>query len=496
MTAEDYSGNMSDISGGPYAGPLYQGDYEQALQAAGVGYDVYDVDAHGRAAPSAMGVLSHYKAVVWETGEDIYVREPTQPGGTGNSKLLDDEILAVRDFLNEGGKALVAGKFALQGAWDQLLYNPLGAPPNPFCKSNQTQGNGDADDPPGQETNCVAVSNDFQQYWLGAYLPITAAADPDAAAALPFQEAGGPFGSLEFTVNGADSAQNQDNVYSFLTTTSILPKTEYPQFASEQAVKFDRPPSFDPPTGTHYAYSQQANQAYKRLTRTVDLSGATSGDLSFKVSYDTEPGWDFLFVEAHTVNQDDWTTLPDVNGHTSDDLGLSCPQIPMVEMHPFLVHYETYTGPPGGSASATCEPHGTTGVWNAATGNSGGFQDWKVDLSAYAGKQVEISITSVSDPAVQGLGVFVDDTVVTADGATVAETSFEDGLGGWSVPGAPAGSPGNSNDWIQSESRGFVDGPGVATADTLYWGFGLEGVTGAAQRGKLMGDSLKYLGVG
>ncbi len=74
--------------------------------------------------PRPLGVLSHYKAVIWETGEDLYVREPNQPGGTGTSKLADDEILGVRDYLNDGGKALVAGKFALQGGWDQFLLQP------------------------------------------------------------------------------------------------------------------------------------------------------------------------------------------------------------------------------------------------------------------------------------------------------------------------------------------------------------------------------------
>ncbi|HWH96163.1 MAG TPA: M14 family zinc carboxypeptidase, partial [Baekduia sp.] len=320
MTAEDYTGNSSDRdTPGPYPGPLYQDDYAAALDTAGIKYDIYDVDANSRTAASALGVLSHYKAVIWETGEDLYVREPGQPGGTGTSKLADDEILGVRAYLNDGGKALVAGKFALQGGWDQFLWNPLGAPPNPFCKSNQTDPSGN-DDPPGQNFNCVVESNDFQQYWLGALLPIGAAADPDASAALTFQEAGGPFGSAEFTVNGADSAQNQDNVYSFLTTSSILPTSTYPQFDSRQAIKFDRPPSFDPPTGTHYAWSQAADDSYKRLSQTVDLTGKTTADLSFTASFDTEPGWDYLVVEAHTVGQDDWTTLPDVNGHTSDDL--------------------------------------------------------------------------------------------------------------------------------------------------------------------------------
>ena len=36
------------------------------------------------------------------------------------------------------------------------------------------------------------------------------------------------------------------------------------------------------------------------------------------MSYDIEPGFDYVFVEAHHVGQDDWTTLPDANGHTSN----------------------------------------------------------------------------------------------------------------------------------------------------------------------------------
>jgi len=498
MVAEDYSGNSDDLEGTPYAGPLYQDDYAQALTTAGIGHDVYDVDANGRTAASALGVLSHYKAVIWETGEDLYVREPGQPGGTGTSKLVDDEVLNVRDYLNDGGKALVAGKFALQSGWDELLFNPLGAPPNPFCKSNQTDPSGD-DDPPGQNFNCVKLSNDFQQYWLGAYLPVTAADSTDAAAALPFQEVGGPFGSAEFTVNGEDSASNQDNIYSFLTTSSILPVATYPQFDTRQAVKFDRPPSFDPPTGTHYAFSQAADDTYKRLSRTVDLTSATAADLSFTASYDTEPGWDYLVVEAHTVGQDDWTTLPDANGHTSDSVedNASCPQIPITEEHPFMEHYVTlHPESSPGAGDATCSNGGTTGTFNAANGNSGGFVPFKFDLSAYAGKQVELSISYISDEGFQGLGVFVDDAKITVDGATLTETSFEDGLGGWDVPGAPEGSGGNANDWISSTSVGYVDGPGVATKDTIYWGFGLEGVTGADKRATLVKDAVAALGAG
>ena len=59
---------------------------------------------------------------------------------------------------------------------------------------------------------------------------------------------------------------------------------------------------------------------YKRLTREIAVP-AGGGDFTFWTSYDTEPDWDHLFVEARTPGGDDWTTLPDANGHTDTDAG-------------------------------------------------------------------------------------------------------------------------------------------------------------------------------
>jgi hypothetical protein len=269
-----------------------------------------------------------------------------------------------------------------------------------------------------------------------------------------------------------------------------IPRT----WLSDQAIKVDGPPAFDPPTGSQYVYSQQADSSYKRLTHTVDLTGKTSGALTFRMSYDTEPDFDYVFVEAHTVGQDDSTTLPDANGNTTRDTGVGCPDDDpfWLNENPFLRHYMTRTGTTG---AFECAPTGTSGAWNAATGNSAGFQDWNVDLSSFAGKNVEVSITYASDPGTQGLGVFVDDAKITADSLTVSDTSFEDDLGGWTVPGAPADSGANAKDWERTASVGFVDGPGVSTDHSLYRGFGLEGVAGRATRAQLMGDAMRYFRV-
>ncbi|HEY7198028.1 MAG TPA: M1 family aminopeptidase [Gaiellaceae bacterium] len=190
-----------------------------------------------------------------------------------------------------------------------------------------------------------------------------------------------------------------------------------------------------PRTGRQFAVSQKANSSYKRLARTISVPAA-GAKLSFWIKRDTEQDWDFVFVEARTVGKNDWTTLRDLNGHTSEDTGFSCPG--WHDLHPFLTHYQ----------SDTCAPRGTTGHWWAATGESGGYEHWRVGLSRYAGEDVRVSISYASDESFQFSGAFVDDIVVSSGAGT---TSFEaDGnvMDGWTVPGAPAGSPGNTNDWI------------------------------------------------
>jgi hypothetical protein len=200
---------------------------------------------------------------------------------------------------------------------------------------------------------------------------------------------------------------------------------------------FDRP---GPRTGEKFAIAQRAEPAYERLARTIAVP-AGGGQLSFWIARDSEFAWDFVFVEAHTVGQDDWTTLPDLNGHTSDFTGNVCPF--SLELHPFLTHYETDNG------DDTCSPAGTTGEWNAATGISDGYEQWAVDLGPYAGKNVEVSISYVSDDTVQWRGAFVDDIVGPGGQGT---TSFEDDadpFDGWTTPGAPEGSAPNDADWIR-----------------------------------------------
>jgi Zinc carboxypeptidase/Immune inhibitor A-like, MAM domain len=475
-TAPGYASTSPDT-------PNYLSLYEDALTANGIEFDVYDVDAMGRVAPDHLGVLGHYEAVIWYRGNDIHVREPGWGGGNV-SRLAVDETLEIRQYLNEGGKLLYTGQWAggtENGIGGNQLYDPVA---NERCLGTNI--------PPEVAARCLnwGDKNDFLQYYLGAYLYVSdagldAEGNPFAIVGSDEPFAGPP--ASAWTLGGGTGADNQVHNASFLATSGILDPSVYPQFESWISARWDRPGGpFAPHTGDFYVYSQIADITYKRLAQTINVpaGGAT---MSFWTSYDTEADWDHVFVEAHTVGQDNWTTLPDLNGHTSQATGESCKSENSGgwrTLHPHLDHYQTQTGP------STCDPTGTTGTWNAASGNSGGWQQWEVDLSGFPGQQVEVSISYASDWATQGLGVFVDDIEVSTGEGT---TSFETGLDGWTVLGSPPGSSPNTNDFNRTTAAGFPEGPSATTADSIYFGFGFEGITDEADRNEVMDRAIEYL---
>lgn len=475
VAAEDYTG-ASPVQ---KPGPNYLDYYLNALADNGIQADVYDVDARGRTAPDALGVLSHYDAAIWYSGDDVITR--TAGRGPGNAdRLALDELLEFRAYLNEGGKVAYTSDFAgnqYTGNVGGQLYDPKGEIAcNPL--------------PAGvDERRCLLLAgsgdgtNDVLQYWFGGFVGIEGDGLDAQGHAFDVVGTDDPFTGLSWGLNGGQSAKNQNDTMSYVATSGILPVEQFKQFESWPSSAWDKPGGpFAPHTGTQYVYSQIADVSYKRLARTISVpaGGAT---LSFWTSYDTEQAWDHLFVEAHTPGQDDWTTLPDANGHTSTAVGDSCPA-GWRDLHPQLDHYQTWNG------TDACTSTGTTGTWNAASGNSGGWQQWSVDLSAYAGGQVEVAIAYVSDWAVQGLGVFVDDVVVsTGEGST----SFETGLDGWAAAGSPSSSAPNANDWIRTDVSGFPVGASISTPSTLLMGFGIEGVTGRDARAAVMDRVLAHL---
>ena len=483
VAAEDYTGASPVQAPG---GPHFVDTYTDALAANGQQADVYDIDAQGRIAPDALGVLSHYDAVVWETGNDLVTRTAGRAGGNVD-RLALDEILEFRAYMNEGGKVLFAGDSAGQQYTSAAVGNQLYDPKGEIACNPLPAGT----DP----RRCLPLFGSFSggdttmdvlQYYFGGYVAV---ANDGHAGGAAFDSTGvdDPFVDLSWGMNDPVFAGNTFRRSSFLATSGILPPDQFKQFESWPAARYDKPGGpFDPHTGTQYVFSQIADVSYKRLTREIAVPPA-GGFLSFWTSYDTELHWDHLFVEARTPGGDDWTTLPDANLHTSQDTGESCKQENSGgwrTLHPHLDHYQTQTG------ASTCSPTGTTGAWHAASGNSAGWQEWRIDLSAYATNgSVEISIAYASDWAFQGIGVFIDD-VTLPDGTS---TSFETGLDGWAVTGPPAGTAPNVNNFTRTDASGFPVGNAIATPHSLLLGFGLEGVSTEAERNAVMGRVLGHL---
>jgi hypothetical protein len=484
---EDYKGVNPKYPASVTA-PKYAAAHEQALQTAGYTSDVWEVDAQG--VPHDLGVLSHYDAVVWYLGDNRLTQDPedrltrTPDGNLPDISVAERQqylTMSVRDYLNEGGKLIHAGETAqysgLPGISDIVggLYYGLNGDPEAECVITSADG---------YFEDCLILADDFRQYYLGAFAR-TSLDGPQSVDGVgdPIDGYQGDFGG---PVTGGDNPLNEAGV--FQVTSDVLPPAEFPQFTSSGAAKYPQEGGpYAPVEGVRYAGVPHADSSYTRLTKTIDLGSVAASDdpqLQFQLSHNIERGYDFVIVEARTAGGNDWTTLPDLEGGTSKKVPTDCEQGFVFDDHPFLKHYLTPGKP--------CKNSGSSGKWNAFTGDSGGWTQTAFDLSNYAGKQVEVSIAYVTDSGFGGIGAFVDDTKVVAGGSTLSADGFEGPGNTWTVTGPPASSPPTSTEWQFGEEvvEFFA---GTATEDTLLLGFGLEQLASDQDRADLLDQALDAL---
>ncbi|WP_208542952.1 M14 family metallopeptidase [Nocardioides euryhalodurans] len=487
---EDYTGVNPTYPAGTDA-PKYAGAHVAAIESAGYSTDVWDVDAQG--VPHDLGVLDHYDAVLWYLGDNRITMDPEDLlTSTPFGQLPDISVaerqqyltLAVRDYLNAGGKLVHAGETAqyqgLPGISDAVggLYYGLNGDPEAECVISPRVGGGTD----GFFEDCLILADDFRQYYLGAFTR-TDIADPTAVEGIA-DPLTGYTGSLGGPVVAGDNPL--DEAGALQPTSDVLPADEFPQFTSQGAARYplEAGSPFAPIEGEQYAGAVHADSSYVRLTRTVDVpAGTTAAELQFQLSANIEPDYDFVLVEARTAGGDDWTTLPELSGLTSTASPAECVDEGsfLLALHPFLT---TYLG-------TDCQGTGATGDWNAILESTGGWTEAAYDLSGFAGSQVEVSITYVTDPSTGGVGTFVDDTRVVIDGAEDAD-GFEGATSVWTPGGPPAGSPPNAGAW---EIGGvlFESFAGTSTEDTLLLGFGLEQLSTDEERADLVGRALDGL---
>ncbi len=486
LANEDYTGVNPTYPAGT-AAPKYVDEYAAALDANDISHATWDVDAQG--VPHPLGVLGHFDAVVWESGDDRLPQAPedritdTVLGPIPDIAVAERQqflTLAVRDYLNEGGKLVQSGESAqYQGvigrALGGLFYGLDGAP-DQDCRVTRDF-----------LTDCGLLSDDFAEYYLGVQERVEIPQPTGVNGT-------GPLGGTTAALGGPAVADNPlDQAGAFSLTSDTLPADEFPLFAGVAAGSYTGAAGvnpFGPVEGRRYAAALHADGTYQRLGRTVDLSGVTAAEaptLSMRLSFSTTVTFDHVIVEAAPSGTDQWTTLRDLRGGTSPAPPSPCP-IDLLTTHPFLSHYLT--------AGTPCAPRGTTGTWNAFTNESGGWREAAFDLSAYAGGSVDVKISYVANADVgakNGVGVFVDDTRVTTTAGTLDADGFEGETSLWTPEGPPAGSPPANGSGFAITSEAIAVSAAVATRDTVLFGYGIEALATPQERADVLGRALDHL---
>jgi len=150
----------------------------------------------------------------------------------------------------------------------------------------------------------------------------------------------------------------------------------------------------DPYSGQYFFWSNMGDHSNMSLQRSFDLTDVSgSAELSYQTWYDLEEDYDYVFVSASTDGVD-WQLLNST----------SC----------------TRENPSGNSYG--CGLNGQTSGW----------QEERVDLSYFTGGEVHIRFDYVTDAAVNGLGMAIDDIRLDA---VNYYSDIETDEGGWESEG-------------------------------------------------------------
>jgi len=133
----------------------------------------------------------------------------------------------------------------------------------------------------------------------------------------------------------------------------------------------------EPYSGSYAVWSNKGDESDMTLTRTFDFSDQEGPlTLTFWTWYDLEEDYDYLYLESSTDGES-WEILQTPSG-TDDD------------------------------------PSGNSYGWgyNGLSGGNGSWIQEEVDLSQYAGQKIQIRFEYVTDAAVNGEGLLLDDIAI------------------------------------------------------------------------------------
>ena len=147
-------------------------------------------------------------------------------------------------------------------------------------------------------------------------------------------------------------------------------------------------------SGKYAFWSNKGDESDMTLTREFDFTNVSAPiNLSFQTWYDLEENWDYLYLEV-SEDGSNWQIIKTPSGTDNN-------------------------------------PTGNAYGWGY-TGTSNGWIKESVDFSQYAGKKVSVRFEYVTDAAINGEGLFLDDISVEA---ARYRSDFEADNGGWAADG-------------------------------------------------------------
>jgi hypothetical protein len=196
VAAEDYTGVSPNVNPGYANAPRYLAQHVAALEAAGYEVETFNIDAPpqwGGAVyatdtpikyPTYIGVLSHFDAVNYYTGDDFVPQDPTntnprriatattQTGSQEMAPWAHKVMLELREYANNGGKLLVDGRNVHQtftsSSSSLSATGPYTWTPDKLFGFFYPDNNAGDDDLPGTAwQRSRTISNDTWQNYLG-----------------------------------------------------------------------------------------------------------------------------------------------------------------------------------------------------------------------------------------------------------------------------------------------------------------------------------------
>ena len=168
-----------------------------------------------------------------------------------------------------------------------------------------------------------------------------------------------------------------------------------------------------PNSGTYEWYSDAEAWAWRSFYQSFSIP-ATGATLDFMTFFEIEDDWDYGYVEVYDRDTGDWATL---NATGTVD---------------YVAHGQDNPNTPDEREPTAYE---TAGSWHAFTGNSGGWIPVSMDLTPFAGHDIDVYFTTWQDGAFTLQMMYVDDIAIPEIGFFDDVEAGEDGWtsAGWYV---------------------------------------------------------------